>query len=176
MTGRLLEHEPLFASVICGLVRHPWLLRRVLPQGPLNGPWGILPRCFQLEYVCIWVYDLSHEFIPKQTHITLETCQDTQGRLKANLSNIMDVIGRLRSKLHNTWDIAHNKSFTEFIASWITYKHIKTYEAHRWLSRQTSWSSLKDSLSNNLKLYTLNQYQIIDYIWDLCNHENYVSI
>ena len=48
-------------------------------------------------------------------HVKLdETCQDTQGRVKANLSNVMDVVGRLTSKLdeaqHTTYKHYNNSN------------------------------------------------------------------
>ena len=50
---------------------------RVLPQGPLDGPWGCLHGRLQPKNYFIRVYHLSDEFHPKQTHKFDETCLDT---------------------------------------------------------------------------------------------------
>ena len=56
-----------------------------------------------------------------------ETCQDTQGRFKANLLNVMNVLGRLTYKLPETWNITcihYKKLYKDLIKSW--NKHIGT--------------------------------------------------
>ena len=61
-----------------------------------------------LGEVCVDVSNPNmfvHEYITShmnliQKHVILdESCIDTQGRFKANLSNVMDIFGRLTSKL-----------------------------------------------------------------------------
>ena len=77
------------------------------------------PNIFAYEFGTYHV-----NFIQKK-HIKLdETCQDTQGRFKANLSNIMDVFERLTSKLHETQHTAgkhYNNSYKDLINSWNTH-------------------------------------------------------
>ena len=69
----------------------------------------------------MFVYDFRtyHMSFIQNEHVKLDnTYIDTQGRFKANLSNIMDVLGRLTYKLHETLHttyIHYNNSFKNII-------------------------------------------------------------
>ena len=65
--------------------------------------------------IIFYKFNTSHMNFIQNEHVKLdETCLDTQGLFKENLSNIMDVLGRLTSKLHETQHtayICYNNSF-----------------------------------------------------------------
>ena len=77
---------------------------------------------------------------PKKTR---KTRQNMHRQTSSFQGKIFKRHGRLTSKLKETWHTVyenHTNSFRDLITSWIT--HRTTYEAHRWLSCLTSWSSL----------------------------------
>ena len=61
------SHRPWFSLHRWDCLRYFLPLTWVLPQGPLNGPWGFFPRRFQPKDVHLRLYNLPHQFHRKRT-------------------------------------------------------------------------------------------------------------
>ena len=77
-----------------------------LEESFLKDRWMVLGDVF-LEFsnpnMFLYEFRTYHINFIQNKHVKLdETCIETQGRFKANLSNVMDVLGCLTSKLHET--------------------------------------------------------------------------